>query len=215
MYTFSEDNGRDRVFETIELLLSFSKGDELITINGAGDSPLHSIIAGRKLGITRQLLTHNPELLYRENATGRTPFELARDLYTALKLKNPPTVGTSDSTYYGYRYGNSEVRTISDNAPDTFVKDDKPKDKRSVEEKIWDLCREVAAEHPGKRRLVSLNEANEVARRLGDMAAADKRGGKKMRLRYRPNGQDEEQDGKGVNVVVSWLNDGQAWIKSE
>lgn len=33
---------------------------------------------------------------------------------------------------------------------------------------IWDFCSTALAQYPGKRRLVSLNEANDVARRLGE-----------------------------------------------
>ncbi|PNY28377.1 Uncharacterized protein TCAP_01697 [Tolypocladium capitatum] len=41
----------------------------------------------------------------------------------------------------------------------------RPSDPRRI---IWDLCSTGLAKHPGKRRLVSLNEANDVARRLGE-----------------------------------------------
>jgi hypothetical protein len=213
MNTYGGNNDMDRMI--VELLLSYSKGNELSLINGAGDTPLHSVITGRRPDIAKQLLTHNPELLYGENATGRTPFELARDMYTALKLKDPPAIGSPDGTYYSYSYCN-DIRTVSDKGPSAFTKDDGPEDKRSVEEKIWDLCKEMAAKHPGKRKLVSLNEANEVARRLGDMAVAKKRTAKKRTVKQREfSVGEDEAEGDEADVVERWVADAVAWVKVE
>jgi hypothetical protein len=39
---------------------------------------------------------------------------------------------------------------------------------------IWDLCKTAMERNPGKRRLVSLNEANDVAKRLGEKHAASR-----------------------------------------
>ncbi|PTB62951.1 ankyrin [Trichoderma citrinoviride] len=39
---------------------------------------------------------------------------------------------------------------------------------------IWDLCKTAMDKNPGKRRLVSLNEANDVAKRLGEKHAASR-----------------------------------------
>lgn len=59
----------------------------------------------------------------------------------------------------------------------------------------WDLCSTALAKRPGKRRLVSLNEANDVARRLGE---------RQMGVRYcgvRPNEGDGDGDGDGSRDV--------------
>ncbi|KAL6855852.1 ankyrin [Trichoderma novae-zelandiae] len=55
---------------------------------------------------------------------------------------------------------------------------------------IWDLCKTAMDRNPGKRRLVSLNEANDVAKRLGEKHSA---------LRYfstqgRAENDDEEEN---------------------
>jgi hypothetical protein len=49
--------------------------------------------------------------------------------------------------------------------PKTFVEE--PDDTRSGKEKVWEVCKEFAKKSEGqKRQLVSLVEANEVAKRL-------------------------------------------------
>ncbi|KAM4059065.1 ankyrin repeats (3 copies) domain-containing protein [Hirsutella rhossiliensis] len=57
----------------------------------------------------------------------------------------------------------------------------------------WDLCSTALAKRPGKRRLVSLNEANDVARRLGERHT----GSRYFSVRPRNDNDDNRsQDGK-------------------
>lgn len=83
-----QDDNSDGFSEVVKSMLSCSEAKGLSLINGASDAPLHSMIAAHKSPLVKLLLDQNTELLYRENATGRTPFGLAHDHYTALKLKD-------------------------------------------------------------------------------------------------------------------------------
>jgi hypothetical protein len=86
------------------------------------------------------------------------------------------------------------------------------KDSCSNEEKIWHLCRDVAMEHSCTRRLVSLNEANDVARRVGDLAAASKKDEKRLRLAARGyDVSDDAAEQEGQDIVADWMNEATAW----
>jgi hypothetical protein len=199
-----------KVSDVLTTLLSFSEGKELSLLNGAGDTPLHGMIIARKLELVKLLVDQNPELLCRENATGRTPLELSHDLYTALKLKGPPSIGAPATSSFYFGYNHASIKCFVDYDPETFLRDKKRK--REDEEKIWDLCREVALKHRGTRRLVSLNEANEVARRVGDLAAVSKKEAKVARMIAREFiVSDDEEEGKPENVIAKWLGDAIAW----
>lgn len=187
--------------ETLKLLLEYSKGDELEMLNGAGDAPLHTAIVDSDLGCVKTLLDFKPELLYRENAVGRTPAEIAHDLVTGQTFTRPGSMSISQR---------NQLEQLPHKSPDDFVESDSFKDKapetlsariqelglsdsysskqlteivgsmgmkdspdamlnnEGCERVIWDLCRTTMERHPSKRRLVSLNEANDVAKRLGE-----------------------------------------------
>lgn len=149
--------------EALKLILEVSGGKGLEMLNGAGDTPLHTAVMQSCEHVVRELLQFRPTLLYRENAVGRTPLEVARDFVTAENFAMPSTIrppGTENS-----------VGSLVNRASETFVekKDrDDQKTKPTAKEIVWKICAEVRAGSPGKRRLVSLNEANDVARRLGE-----------------------------------------------
>ncbi|TVY16658.1 Uncharacterized protein LARI1_G004592 [Lachnellula arida] len=143
----------------LAILAKHSSGEDLEMINGEGDLPLHVAIKKGWSTITSYLLSLNPSLLYRENSTGRTPLEMSRDKWIASCAENPPTIytrhqGTCDS--------------VTQKSAPSFVKKDEDKPADSVK-RTWDICAkadEEASNDMKKRRLVSLLEANEVARRV-------------------------------------------------
>jgi hypothetical protein len=106
--------------------------------------------------------------LYRESATGTTPLELSQDIYTASQATDPP--GIVENEYAHYSGQHYLTTSITYKSSTLFIKD---KDVLPEESKkrTWEICagadlamrkekREV------KRRIVSLLEANEVAKRL-------------------------------------------------
>ncbi|TVY32755.1 Uncharacterized protein LOCC1_G008587 [Lachnellula occidentalis] len=142
----------------IAILAKYSSGEDLEMINGEGDLPLHVAIKRGWSATTSYLLSLNSSLLYRENSTGRTPLEMSRDKWIASCAENPPSI----TTYHGNSSSITQKRAFE------FVK----KDEDSLEDSVkrtWEVCAKAddeASHDMKKRRLVSLLEANEVAKRV-------------------------------------------------
>jgi hypothetical protein len=184
---------------TLAKLLAYSRGRELGMVNGAGETPLHTAVLVRGVKLAQAMLQLQPNLLCRENATGRTPLEIARDTVVAHNVSHIPKV-TRDP----YSYWNAPRYTSILDRPPSPEDDAHPNP--HVREDIWKLCQEVAGKHPAHRTLVSLNEANEVAKRL---AETQKAGERKRRLTYVRNegGSDGAPDGiegEGRDEIDSW-----------
>ncbi|RMZ71322.1 ankyrin repeat [Pyrenophora seminiperda CCB06] len=108
------------------------------------------------------------DLLFRENASGRTPFEMAKDIYLANDVSSNPS-SLSGSGHWHYHsehcrrsHGQSKMNMLIRN-PKTFIKE--PEDEYSGDERVLQVCKEFADKSDGKKRkLVSLLEPNEVAK---------------------------------------------------
>ncbi|EPE04776.1 ankyrin repeat protein [Ophiostoma piceae UAMH 11346] len=169
------------IAEVLGLLLKYSHGSELNKIDSSGETPLHAVARLQPDPIiVRTLVESIPaelaaSLLRRENAAGQTPIEVAHDRLLAAVIKEPVI-----------QYMHSSVLSVSEwpsQDADEFVEstDDNgqivaPITKRvhaSVPQNvaraqiIWTTFSKYATQTPGKRQLVSLNEANDVARRVG------------------------------------------------
>ncbi|KAK4502688.1 hypothetical protein PRZ48_006114 [Zasmidium cellare] len=206
---------RDQV---LRMILDYSKGAELSFINGEGHTPLHVAVRQEDIIVIKTILEHDPTLLLRENAIGRTPFDMAEDAVAGPHVKDaPPLPGN-------YRFNERRARkydlrhdwysTLTSQNTRGFAKREANEDRRTLHEKIWDLFREVrddlAQKGQAKRRLVTLNEANEVARRL----TASKSGMINSRRSYRRRRHDgeewgEEEDDEGQDEVVDEV---QLWL---
>lgn len=199
-----EEQEKD-VLDVLQLLLEFSasaEGNGLDMLNGAGDTCLHTAIMYNHVAITKALIDFKPSLLYRENAVGRTPAEVAYDTLTSSQLAKPGSPDNDRSK----SIDRFIQRDASEFAADAAVKALTPSDiktkledlglsgdysakeitaihgstglagntparraeKDLSKQAIWDFCHSAMRRNPGVRRLVSLNEANDVARRLGE-----------------------------------------------
>lgn len=168
-YWMSSSGGSYKKTDFIEILSKYSSGEDLEMINGEGDLPLHVAVKQGLSSITSFLLSLNPSLLHRENVTGRTPLEMARDLYLTSTVQDPPDVFSN----YNYNPNRDDYNSIVRQPPLSFI----PSKPGPVESKkrTYEICMEVdknlveegyEGEAKRKRRLVSLFEANEVAKRL-------------------------------------------------
>lgn len=161
--SFTSDKYHD--IEILKLLLSYTDGEELDMINGAGDLPLHIAVKKGYPDLVFHLISLRPALLHRENADGITPLELAHDLWLQSIVQEPINLDQAPSN-----------PSITNRGPETFLLSatfttaDQSNPHRSNKRRIYDICRDAAAEHPSKRRLVSLSEANEVAKRVVAMS---------------------------------------------
>lgn len=168
-----DDKGRVEVLDTI---LSYSGGKELSFINGEGETPLHHAVKNEDALLTQAILAHDPTLLNRENATGRTPFEMAEDSMIASMCSDPPPMPTDwkFAEKRAIRYGlpSHWQEDILRKAEEDFA-EDRQKPVISAKHRVWQVLQNTRAELLGegkaKRRLVTLHEANEVARRLAGM----------------------------------------------
>ncbi|KAI6632798.1 hypothetical protein MCOR14_007048 [Pyricularia oryzae] len=177
----------------LKMLLEYSGGEELAMLDGTGDTPLHMLISRQApLETIKLILEMDANLLFRENAVGRTPAELAHDIFIETRI------GTRNSGNDRRYYNNDRsegLDTLINMRPLFFLPDHQAKFKqrrmqdlnymsshasddqwrqyqgqwaaenRERKEDIHQMC---LAYSNGKRRLVSLNEANDVARRLGE-----------------------------------------------
>ncbi|KAH8799706.1 hypothetical protein F5884DRAFT_114530 [Xylogone sp. PMI_703] len=222
--------------EIIELLSGYSTGEDLGMINGEGDLPLHVVcippvsfiyksclsfcqllslqaVKNGQCTIAELLLTLNPSLLHRENTTGRTPLEMARDIYVSSSVEDPPAVFLSG--YHHYQYNNNLYYhdDIVTRAPVTFL----PKPELDVsKQRTYEICedfrRRLAAETGAgadsnatvktgsKRKLASLFEANEVAKRLSENKRVSRGGYRRYNYQAYQGNASGEQD-----LVSTWL----------
>lgn len=161
--TCTQHNKAEWQDKILKLWLKYSEGIELDMIDGTGNSPLHTLIASRRQDHAEILLELRPELLVRENATGRTPFEIAWDNYNAQAVSKDSSLAQRNRYHY---YGQDSSVSLTTKNPQEFVEDESKKSGKV--DPIWDLCQRFAKDLSAKRRLVTLNEANEVARRLAE-----------------------------------------------
>ena len=220
----------------VNLILEHSEGGELEMLNSAGDTCLHTVIHNKSIHLIKLLIDFNPRLLYRENAVGRTPAELAHDALTDQMFSTPPSGPISrpsdvlddveemqaltglSGTYHADELENilSAMGLGSPSEHWGFIKEE-----RAVHV-IWDLCKTAMSKNPGKRRLVSLNEANDVARRLGESHQASRYFSVSGR---RDHDDDDEAQSDGeyeenkrtdaTDFVISRIREAQAWILPE
>jgi hypothetical protein len=182
------------IFRTILDLAESTGQKHLELLNGAGSTPMHLAVTHQLPKILELMIDRRPDLLHREDATGVTPFELAVNLWANEITSHPPfplVTGTSN----GLRWSDDVVLGRS---PEAFISNP---DRRSERQVICDLCRERSS-HGAKRKLVTLYEANEVAKRL-----AASKSGRAMDddQHYDSDSEmsDSEED-QGVDEVMKW-----------
>lgn len=193
-----------KIFEDIlELLFEFNKGEVLSIVNGEGDTPVHLVVRRGADQVLRAMLQCRPDLLFRENASGRTPFEVAEDTYLAQEVFSDPPPLTRERRNRRHTLG-GRTSGVLERKPDSFV--EKTRDTRHATVKVWEVCKEFAEKTQGqKRKLVSLVEANEVAKRL----ALRKRNDSARRVRGRRGrgeyDEDDDEEPVAGDEVDAWF----------
>lgn len=197
-YWMSRSGGSWKRTNIIEILSKYSTGEDLEMINGEGDLPLHVAVKHGLSTITELLLKLNPSLLHRENATGRTPLEMARDLYLTSTVQGPPDVFSE----YNYNPNHEDYNSIVRQPPSSFLP--AKSGPHESQKRTYEICMQVdreliedgyEGESKRKRRLVSLFEANEVAKRLA--------GNNRQGRHWIANGYIV--DGGRTDVVSEWM----------
>ncbi|KAF5656927.1 ankyrin repeat protein [Fusarium heterosporum] len=238
----------------LNLLLEYSKGEELEMLNGAGDTCLHTAIMADNLAVVQVLLQFKPHLVYRENAVGRTPAEVAQDQLTGYKFTMPGKLRLDNRNHVSDVLQKDEQefvhKAVTEARPleqirksleelglsDTYKPNEVPiilasmaiEDRpsfnqrnslsgRTTDEVMWDLCRTAMQKNPGTRRLVSLNEANDVAKRLGEKYSASRYYSVQSRVDDEDDEGEEREVDNTVDFAVQEMNNrwSQAWMKKQ
>ncbi|KAK5146469.1 hypothetical protein LTR04_001040 [Oleoguttula sp. CCFEE 6159] len=190
---YNNSNDAERA-DVLALLLSFSAdagNSELEMLNGEGDTPLHVAVRYSLPNFAKLILQKKPALLFRENAAGRTPMEIAQDFFlSAERFANPPSLP----------HPRHSSNAVTARAPESFVNNEL-KDTRSDGEKVYAVCTEARQKMWGnnangvgpKRKLVSLSEANEIAKRLASKKGSRDHVQKTESKQAGQGGQEEER----------------------
>jgi hypothetical protein len=194
----AKNRGIYKKTDIIEVLSRYSTGEDLTMINGEGDLPLHVAIKQQLSSISSYLITLNPVLLYRENSTGRIPLEMSREIYIASCVADAPAIGSqSCNTYYA---GHRDYNSVVHRQASTFVEKDEPEESMK---RTWEIC-EGVDQNGGvdkRRRIASLFEANEVAKRVANMKRESGRGGRQVVINGGLVGSEKKTD-----AVCEWMN---------
>jgi ankyrin repeat protein len=180
--------------DVLRLLLDFAKphgNQHLEMLDGSGDTPLHYVVTSRRHSDLKIMLEYRPELLYRENSVGRTPYELAADAHIASAASSTPNVTSR-----------SPPMSIVNHHPEKFLKQDS-EDEAANNETIWRICERHMQEHPGKRKLVSLLDANEVAKRLANRYGGSRQNGLNVGEEIEAGSDDGNEDTQDYTDEVS------------
>ncbi|KAJ4286829.1 hypothetical protein N0V90_013081 [Kalmusia sp. IMI 367209] len=181
------ENTDDQVLRTLLDFASPTNYKFLELLDGSGDTPLHWCVNNLRCKWLTTILEYRPDLLFHENSVGRTPFEVAEDACLAARVRYAPDLP------------HGAGQSITSRPAESFVKDYVGPRTNSKED-IFRVCREFAAKKPGKRKLVSLLDANEVANRLAKRHM-DRRGA------HVAKEEDDEEDvdmEENVDEVRDW-----------
>ncbi|MCJ1387609.1 hypothetical protein MMC18_000452 [Xylographa bjoerkii] len=158
------DGGRkDDVFA---LLAKHMSGEEVIMLDGSGQRPIHQAIKQHRYTLVATMLHYSPDLLYMENAMGQTPLELAASLYIRYIVDLAPNM-----------YYQPQPPLMEHRDPSEFIPGQEFDPLREIPYFImtniietWRVCKEAAERREGgmTRKLVSVTEAAEVAKRLAE-----------------------------------------------
>ena len=152
--------------EVLEVILEYSEGEDLLLMDRSGQLPLHQAIKARCHQLANVMIRHNPASLYRENAMGQTPLDLVESLYLRHRTDHAPRL-TPRSHHH---------QAMQDREAWRFVA--KAEDQMQDEDdtvKTWKVCEEAAAKYAGRRKLVSVMEASEVAKRLAEKSEQERK----------------------------------------
>lgn len=146
------DNRTKNMSECVlKALLAASNGRELHHANTLGDLPIHSAAKNLRQNYLNTILAFDSSLLHVENSVGMTPLEIIVGKYLHETLRNSSN--------------QSQRRPHSDESRDPLSEVKSLPDPSDVS-KARSLVHKFVGDEMQKRKLVSLYEAREVARRL-------------------------------------------------
>ncbi|CUS09476.1 unnamed protein product [Tuber aestivum] len=151
----------------INVLLKYSKGNELGLFDSEGNLPIHSVLRSNLVITARLLLALKPEHINTENASGRTPLEIATSNYLTKISQNCQTLATwghHNSAIHPQFLGfpTPESRAVGSTDGETAEEEWDAPDVNAAFELACKAAKEVGC----GRTLVSLHEARSLVQRL-------------------------------------------------
>ncbi|KAJ5684217.1 uncharacterized protein N7477_000562 [Penicillium maclennaniae] len=187
---------------TVTLLLDLAEPinqKHLELLDGSGNTPVHVAVKKGFSQIVQLMLDRRPDLLYRENATGSTPLEMATDAWVNDTTRHPPRRVSPDNPNRSVSW-DPMTTPLVDRDPKYFLKG---QDFKKTQDRMYQVCQDHARNHPGKRTLVSLNEANALVKRLATQKVTTERS--HVRCRYRRSHRfAEEEEEVEIDEVALW-----------
>ncbi|EXJ54315.1 hypothetical protein A1O7_09653 [Cladophialophora yegresii CBS 114405] len=156
--------------ESLKFLLLLSGGKDLEKMDGAGEYPLHTGVRKNHRELVQFIVEFRPDLLYWENATGMTVSDIATTSYLCHRIEHPPKLNESEKRHIEDQPASDFMGTSQDEVEDQDRLENEDEDEDgSGRGQAWRMRRFISglvAKYPGKRKLVGLHDANEVAKRL-------------------------------------------------
>ncbi|RMZ85696.1 hypothetical protein DV736_g6555, partial [Chaetothyriales sp. CBS 134916] len=183
--------------KVVRTILDYSQGKDLSIMNSAGDYILHTLVREGKSELVKFLVEYRPEMLWWENATGLTPVDVALVARLRYIVEHPPDLPSTDEYVLARRSPSEFVKKqLSDEEKD-MNKDLEldADDLEAAKRRQWymlHLLQKLAEKFPGERKLVSLFDANEVAKRLA-------------REQRKSNEEIHRQERLGLNAKGIWI----------
>jgi ankyrin repeat protein len=174
--------------EFLKIMLHYSQGKDLELMDGAGDYLLHYVVRRGVPWATKVIVEHNPALLFRENAVGLTPLEIAEITRLHHITANPPSISR-----YGTPACTSPLQLTHHKS-----------DELPPPEETRQICQEAAKAHPHPRKLVSLVDATEVAKRLAEQRKTDKHSTPRAIVESRRYDWNQAGDKEATDEVMEW-----------
>ncbi|KAJ5313021.1 hypothetical protein N7508_003851 [Penicillium antarcticum] len=188
-HRIDQKEGKAMVLSMTNLILNLANSSNqrhLELFDGAGNTVAHDAVKGGQHDVLEQILDRRPDLLYRENATGTTALEMAVDSWVNQQTSAPP-----ESPHKNRNLPPQRMNMVS-RSPVYFVEGISVPD-HDVNIMLR-VCQGRAQQTPSKRRLVSLFEANEVAKRLAVKSEEHGYGYGRRRGRYQRSSVREEDE---------------------
>ncbi|KAI5807435.1 hypothetical protein DFH27DRAFT_319642 [Peziza echinospora] len=145
-----------------EYLISISEGHGLDVFNGDGTLPIHTAVACGYVECTKLILKTRPEMLYRENANGRTPLDICRD-HSLHELHRRGMSIIPRYSQHAYQLGVLQSTGYTAISSTTQVKEYRETPQHP---QVYELLREAVKTTKLPRIRASLIEANELANRI-------------------------------------------------
>lgn len=171
-------------------------------LDGTGNTPAHDCVNRGAPWVLEPILDQRPDLLYRENATGSTPLDMAVNAWVNATTRNVPQISVKSHSYNS----RAQWQNITAHGPEYFIKG---QERRTTVQIMLDVCQKRTRQNVQKRRLVTLFEANEVAKRLATKANDGEASGYRVN-RYEIRRYQEDED-KDLDEVALWAGTSSQW----